>query len=85
MVTSNDQGYITVKIIDFSLSKLVSPDGPSLQTKSGSAYYIAPEILKKIPYNEMCDMWSLGVIIFFLFTGYPPFNAKNEAALFAKI
>jgi calcium-dependent protein kinase len=37
----------------------------------GSAYYIAPEILKTV-YDEMCDIWSIGVIFYMLIVGKPP-------------
>lgn len=43
----------------------------------GTAYYIAPEILKS-DYNEKCDVWSVGVILFILLSGKPPFGGDND-------
>jgi calcium-dependent protein kinase len=40
-------------------------------------YYIAPEVLDS-KYDEKCDVWSLGVITFIIFSGCPPFNGLNE-------
>lgn len=43
----------------------------------GTAYYMAPEVLGGT-YDEKCDMWSIGVIMFVLLSGSPPFNGKGE-------
>jgi calcium-dependent protein kinase len=43
----------------------------------GTSYYIAPEVISG-KYNNMCDMWSLGVIMFMLLTGKPPFDGKHD-------
>jgi len=52
--------------------------------KHGTLYYIAPEVLKE-KYNEKCDIWSCGVIMYILLCGYPPFNGKNEKEIIEKI
>lgn len=51
----------------------------------GSPYYIAPEIIKKHKYNEKVDIWSIGVIIYFLFQERQPFTGLNQQELFDNI
>ena len=46
-------------------------------TQTGTPYYMAPEVIKG-SYDEMCDMWSIGVITFAILGGYPPFNIGRE-------
>jgi serine/threonine protein kinase len=46
---------------------------------------VAPEILKNIPHDESADMWSVGVIIYVLLVGYPPFMEDKQEELFQKI
>ena len=43
----------------------------------GSTYYIAPEVLKQ-KYNEKCDTWSAGVLLYMSLTKKAPFNGKNN-------
>lgn len=74
---------IWVKIIDFGTSCLIK-SGERLSKKIGTAYYVAPEVLKG-EYNEKIDVWSIGVICFVLLAGYPPFNGSNDIQIMDKI
>ena len=56
-----------------------------LTTQCGSERYVAPEILKKSAYGTKVDMWSLGVIIYFLLGGELPFAGENQKERFQKI
>eukprot|EP00347_Sterkiella_histriomuscorum_P018781 403344202 len=72
-----------IKVIDFGLSRQFSPE-KNMYSKMGTPFYIAPEVLKK-KYNEKCDIWSCGVILYILLSGNPPFNGKNDQAIFDSI
>ena len=52
-----------------------------MKTRCGTKHYKAPEIYRKEPYGLACDMWSLGVTIYAIVTGYLPFNGKNREEL----
>ena len=60
---------MNIKIGDFGISKQLNSYQTHALTKNkaGSDYYIAPEILDNLIYNEKSDMWSLGCIIYELF------------------
>jgi calcium-dependent protein kinase len=66
----------TLKIIDFGMSKFVARR-KYFEALSGTPYYVAPEVLNG-RYSEHCDIWSLGVVMFVMLFGYPPFYADQE-------
>jgi len=65
-----------VMISDFGLSRILGEDS-LMSTACGTPYYVAPEILKANPYTKDVDMWSIGVITYFLLAGFPPFMGDN--------
>jgi len=73
-----------LKIADFGLAKLVS-NGSMMNTACGTPGYVAPEILKGKEYGMEVDLWSVGVIVYILLCGFPPFYDDNNAALFEQI
>jgi serine/threonine protein kinase len=71
---------------DFGFSKsFAGDDAEKLMTSCGSPGYVAPEILTAESYDKSVDMWSVGVIIYILLSGYPPFYADSAPALFKKV
>jgi calcium-dependent protein kinase len=74
---------LKIKIIDFGTAKLFEKN-KSERKVIGSSYYIAPEVLSK-SYNEKCDMWSCGVIMYILLSASPPFTGKGDNEILENI
>lgn len=72
-----------IKLIDFGTANIISPN-QKFKERLGTAYYIAPEVLKK-NYDEKCDLWSIGVIMYILLTGEPPFNGENDEEILKNV
>ena len=72
-----------IKIIDFGTATMYEPSQP-LTKFIGTSYYIAPEVIKE-NYNEKCDVWSCGIILYILLCGYPPFNGQSNVDIFHHI
>jgi len=74
--------FSTVRLIDFGLATKFDPSKAEAQDEfslvGGSLYYCAPEVLRG-KYGHKCDMWSVGVIMYTLLAGKPPFNGKRPS------
>ena len=80
---NSDEIYFWIKIIDFGTAKIFEK-GEKERKIVGSAYYIAPEVLNQ-DYNEKCDTWSVGVILYMFLVGRAPFDGKNHEEIINSI
>lgn len=73
-----------IKIVDFGLARHTIS---SMATVCGTPQYVAPEVIKRDIqfYGKTVDMWSVGVILYILLSGYPPFYDRNEMVMYGKI
>jgi len=72
-----------LKVIDFGLACKFQ-DGEVLTTKAGTPYYVAPQVLAG-KYDKSADLWSLGVIMYVVLCGYPPFYGETDADVLSKV
>ena len=87
LIKYDDNNNYIIKLSDYGCSKRLNSLGSKIYFKShvGTATYMAPEILKEEDYNYKCDLWSIGIIIYILKFGKPPFNGCTEKALIESI
>ena len=75
--------YFWIKIIDFGTAKIFEKNKTE-KAVIGSSYYIAPEVLKQ-RYNEKCDTWSVGVILYMTLVGVAPFDGRTDEDIIRRI
>ncbi|XP_048458470.1 ribosomal protein S6 kinase alpha-3 isoform X8 [Rhincodon typus] len=63
----------SIRICDFGFAKQLRADNGLLMTPCYTANFVAPEVLKRQGYDAACDIWSLGVLLYTMLTGYTPF------------
>ncbi|KAG7509048.1 serine serine/threonine-protein kinase Nek2 [Solea senegalensis] len=74
-----------VKIGDFGLARILNHDTSFAKTFVGTPYYMSPEQMNQLSYNEKSDIWSLGCLLYELCALSPPFTAYNQRDLAEKI
>ncbi|XP_002708839.3 serine/threonine-protein kinase 33 isoform X1 [Oryctolagus cuniculus] len=85
-IDANNEINLNIKVTDFGLA--VKKQGRSeamMQTTCGTPIYMAPEVINAHDYSQQCDIWSIGVIMYILLCGDPPFMASSEEKLFELI
>jgi serine/threonine protein kinase len=73
-----------LKLIDFGCSKMFTTYKKNFEDTIGTLVYCSPEVLLN-NYNEKCDLWSCGIILYLLLTGKFPFYGKTENEIIEKI
>ncbi|KAG9510925.1 Protein kinase C epsilon type, partial [Fragariocoptes setiger] len=73
------------KIADFGMCKEYIYNGKTTNTFCGTPDYISPEVLMEQEYGASVDWWALGVLMYEMMAGQPPFEAENEDDLFESI
>ncbi len=83
MLTPDDR----VKLADFGLARILHPDADHLYLEhiQGTPTHISPERLRQEPVNHQSDIYSLGVVMFFLLTGHLPFKSPDLKELIKMI
>ena len=78
------QKIIRIKLSDFGFSKTVIP-GETLSRRCGTPAFIAPEILEQKGYGKKVDLWSAGVIFYYLVCKDVPFHSNDRQNLYKAI
>ena len=81
MITINKFNHPVIKLIDFVFATYIPKDGKMLDEFVGTPQYCSPEIISRFDYNEKTDIWSAGIIIFNMLSGYEPFKGESLNSL----
>jgi len=81
--SGTSESDLNVKLIDFGLC--CQHRGQVMQNRCGSYFYVAPEVLHKSYSGGTCDVWSVGVVLFVMLVGYPPFYGETDDEIAAQV
>ncbi|XP_045428530.1 ribosomal protein S6 kinase alpha-5 isoform X5 [Pipistrellus kuhlii] len=79
LLFTDENDNLEIKIIDFGFARLKPPDNQPLKTPCFTLHYAAPELLNQNGYDESCDLWSLGVILYTMLSGQVPFQSHDKS------
>lgn len=82
---SSNKEDAQIKLTDFGLAKERDHHSQKMNTACGTPGYVAPEVLMGKHYGPGVDMWSIGVILYILLCGFPPFYHENTKELYKQI
>lgn len=74
-----------LKVTDFGLAKCNMTDEPRTNSMCGTIEYMAPEVVAGKGHGKAVDWWSIGILLYEMLVGMPPFKSKNKATLKKKI
>lgn len=77
MFIDDNSENLNLKLIDFGLSINLNKVGTKMNDRVGTLLYVSPEVLEG-NYNEKCDIWSCGVMLYAMILGIFPFDLRNE-------
>nr|XP_012549845.2 MAP kinase-activated protein kinase 2 isoform X2 [Bombyx mori] len=81
LLYSSMEPNAVLKLTDFGFAKETLSPADTLQTPCYTPYYVAPEVLGPEKYDKSCDIWSLGVVMYILLCGFPPFYSNHGLAI----
>uniref|UniRef100_A0A8B9WTH1 Ribosomal protein S6 kinase n=1 Tax=Bos mutus grunniens TaxID=30521 RepID=A0A8B9WTH1_BOSMU len=79
LLFTDENDNLEIKVIDFGFARLKPPDNQPLKTPCFTLHYAAPELLNHSGYDESCDLWSLGVILYTMLSGQVPFQSHDKS------
>jgi len=80
----NEMLNYEIKLIDFGCSKIFTRHGERKSGIIGTSIYCSPEVIDDL-YDEKCDEWSCGILMYLLLCGEPPFDGETDKEIFEKI
>ena len=70
-----------IKVADFGFAKTLTTSTTVVTSVKGTPLYMPPELVMEKPYDKTADLWSMGVVLYELFAGVPPFYTNHFVSL----
>lgn len=80
ILLSDPRDIKSILLADFGFATCLPKEG-YLTRRCGTPAFIAPEVWNHAPYDYACDMWSMGVVLYVLIDGFPPFDGHNNSEI----